>query len=144
MLQTERLPKITFVGSNSEQTLDLSNCAGQIGDASKIVAQMARESSPVGLIFRTGPELVLAWLGVLAAGRVPLILQYPTEKMSKAYWLDSIRDTTSKCGVAALLCSSELAVHALDEFARCAFIEHFAVSDTSAPLTFPAAGDILQ
>jgi acyl-CoA synthetase (AMP-forming)/AMP-acid ligase II/lysophospholipase L1-like esterase len=147
MLQLATLPKITFLDAKSELTLDLSQCGSQIQRIADIVSQLAPASSTVGLVFRTSPELVLGWLGVLAAGRVPLMLQYPTEKMSKAYWLDSVRDTLSKCGVTALLCSAELSAHAPDKLARCAFLDRIETSpntDSKAGLIFPAEGDILQ
>jgi len=145
MLQTERLPKVTFFDPGSEVTLDLSNCGGQILFASETVSRLAPDTATIGLIFRTGPELVLGWLGVLAAGRVPVILQYPTEKMSKSYWHDSIRDTISKCNVSTLLCSAELASKELEKLARCAFIDRFeSSSNTATPLAFPAEGQILQ
>jgi acyl-CoA synthetase (AMP-forming)/AMP-acid ligase II/lysophospholipase L1-like esterase len=145
MFQIATLPKITFLDSKSERTLDLSQCSGQIHSIAEMVSELAPASSTVGLVFRTSPELVLGWLGVLAAGRVPLMLQYPTEKMSKAYWLDSVRDTVSKCSVSALLCSPELSTYAPDKLARSAFLDYAKIAGkTDAKLTFQAKGDILQ
>ena len=99
MFQASRLPRVSFFGGESEKTLDLSQCSGSIRHVAEIVSQLAPASHSVGLIFRTGPELVVSWLGVLATGRVPLILQYPTSKISKVYWRDSVRDSVSKCGI---------------------------------------------
>jgi acyl-CoA synthetase (AMP-forming)/AMP-acid ligase II len=145
MFQASRLPRISFFGGESEKTLDLSRCSGPIQHVAEIVSQLVPASHSLGLIFRTGPELVVSWLGVLAAGRVPLILQYPTSKISKVYWRDSVRDSISKCGIGALLCDPALSIYAPEELARCHFVEGLKDSATGdEDLVFPAQGEILQ
>ncbi|MGA2728036.1 MAG: AMP-binding protein [Terracidiphilus sp.] len=145
MFQASRLPRVSFFGGESEKTLDLSHCSGSIRHVAEIVSQLVPASHSVGLIFRTGPELVVSWLGVLAAGRVPLILQYPTSKISKVYWRDSVRDSVSKCGIGALLCDPALSIHAPGELAPCHFVD--GLRDSAAgddELVFPVQGEILQ
>jgi acyl-CoA synthetase (AMP-forming)/AMP-acid ligase II len=145
MFQVSRLPRISFLEGESEKTLDLSRCSGPIQHVAEIVSPLVPDSKSVGLIFRTGPELVVSWLGVLAAGRVPLILQYPTSKISKVYWRDSVRDSISKCGIGALLCDPELSVYAPEELALCHFVGGLNDSGTdNDDLLFPAHGEILQ
>lgn len=145
MFQPARLPRITFLGPGTEQTIELSQCCPQIQRISETIASRAPSGSTIGLIFQTSPELVLAWLGVLAAGRVPLILQYPTQKVSKEYWHSSIRDTITRCHIGTLLCASNLSSYAPDQLASSIFLEDLAQMDTgSVELEFPMHGHILQ
>ena len=145
MLQTSALPQITFVGAGSEQTLALSQCSPQIRTIADLVASSTAEGSTVGILFQTGPDLILTWLGVLAAGRTPLILQYPNEKMSKVYWRESLRDTISRCHVATLLCAPRLSTHNPGDLAPCVFIEKIEPSgNPDTNVAFPGEGTILQ
>ena len=145
MFQTSALPHVTFVGAESEQTLALSQCSPQIQAFEELVASSTAPNATVGLLFQTGPALILTWLGVLAAGRTPLILQYPNEKMSKVYWRDSLRDTITRCNVATLLCSPELSTHNPDQLAPCIFIGSIdPCKDSSPDISFPEEGTILQ
>jgi acyl-CoA synthetase (AMP-forming)/AMP-acid ligase II len=145
MFQASRLPRVSFFGGASEKTLELSRCGGAIQHVAAMVSQLVPASSGVGLIFRTSPELVVCWLGVVAAGRVPIILQYPTSKISKVYWRDSIRDSVSKCGIGVLLCDPELSIYAPEELAPCHFVNGLDDSRTSdSELIFPSQGEILQ
>lgn len=61
-------------------------------------------SSPVGLMFPSGPDLVLNWLATLAAGLKPLIMQYPTAKQARTYWTSSVSHTLSIAGLQAVVC----------------------------------------
>src|ERR1700733_5231267 len=145
MFQAARLPRITFLRPGTEQTIELSQCCAQIQRISETIASRAPSGNIIGLIFQTSPELVLAWLGVLAAGRVPLILQYPTQKISKQYWHSSIRDTIARCQIGTLLCASNLSSFAPDQLAPSIFLEELAQKDTgSVELEFPMDGHILQ
>jgi acyl-CoA synthetase (AMP-forming)/AMP-acid ligase II len=58
----------------------------------------------IGLIFRSEPTVVLAWLACLHAGLRPLIMQYPTRKQSRIYWLDSVSHTIERAGLAGVVC----------------------------------------
>jgi len=145
MFQASSLPPISFFGGESEKTLDLSRSGSQIHHVAEIVSKLAPASSSIGLIFRTGPELVISWLGVLASRRVPIILQYPTSKISKVYWRDSIRDSVSKCSISALLCDPEVSVYAPEELASCHIVDSLDDSGTGDDdLVFPSQGEILQ
>jgi len=85
----------------------------------------------------------LAWGA--RGGKSSLILQYPTSKISKVYWRDSVRDSISKCGIGALLCDPALSIYAPEELARCHFVEGLKDSATGdEDLVFPAQGEILQ
>jgi acyl-CoA synthetase (AMP-forming)/AMP-acid ligase II len=145
MFQASSLPTISFFGGESEKTLDLSRSGSQIPHVAEIVSKLAPASSSVGLIFRTGPELVISWLGVLASRRVPIILQYPTSKISKVYWRDSIRDSVSRCSINALLCGPEVSIYAPEELAPCHIVDSLDDSGRGDDgLVFPSQGEILQ
>lgn len=123
----------------------LPGCETHIRRVAEAVAALAPAAGTVGLIFPTGPDLVLAWLAVLFAGRVPLILQYPNEKSSKQYWADSLRNTTARCQVSALLCAPEIAAYDPRSLAPSVFLQGVDEDRTvSTELKFPDQGAILQ
>jgi acyl-CoA synthetase (AMP-forming)/AMP-acid ligase II len=139
------LPRVTFLGPESHETLMLSGCEAQIRRASESAASLAPLGGTVGLVFSSSPDLVLAWLGVLFAGRVPLILQYPNDKINKHYWKDSLRNTITRCHVGALLCAPALSAYDPDSLAPCLFFHEIDESRTaSTELRFPEEGHILQ
>ena len=145
MFQLGALPKISFVGNKSLQELDLPSCGGEIQELAASLAQCIPEDAVVGLVFPTGPELVIAWLAILAAGRTPLILQYPNEKISKDYWKESIRNTLSRVSVGAVLCNPEMAAYGLGTLLPTfAYERDRASAGVAAAVNFPAAGRILQ
>jgi acyl-CoA synthetase (AMP-forming)/AMP-acid ligase II len=145
MFQAARLPRITFMGPGTEQTIELSECCPQIQRITETIVSRTSAGSTIGLIFQTSPELVLAWLGVVAAGRVPLILQYPTQKISKEYWHSSVRDTMTRCQIGTLLCASCLSHFAPEQLAPTIFLEPLTQEDSGTfDLKFPMDGHILQ
>ncbi len=145
MFRLSALPRVTFLSPDSEQTLQLSQCGAQIQSIAALVAARTTAGAVVGLVSQTGPELILAWLGVMASGRVPLVLQYPNEKISKHYWRDSLRDTVTRCQVGALFCAAGLAAHAPEQFAPTILFNEIDWNATgAASVEFPASGHILQ
>lgn len=145
MFRLSALPHLTFLTRDSDQRLDLPQCGAQIRRIAELAAARTPAKATVGLVAQTGPELVLAWLGVVASGRVPLILQYPNDKISKQYWSASLRDTVERCGVAALICSAEIAAHEPQKFAPAIFFNEIDWSaDGPAEVEFPTSGHILQ
>jgi acyl-CoA synthetase (AMP-forming)/AMP-acid ligase II len=89
--------------------------------------------------------LVLTWLGVLAAGKIPLILEYPFQEAKKEEWQKSTRDLVATCSVSLLLCAPEVSFYAPYEIAPCRLIECLTASNSSREaLVFPQEGSILQ
>ena len=144
MFQISTLPRITFVSSDGEETLELSGCGAQIQHLAGSIRELTAAQSTVGLLFSSGPKLVIAWLSVLAAGRVPLILQYPNEKSSKSYWRDSVRDTVDRAQVGTLLCGVELASTMVGDWPPCLLLDELEAAEGGDGLEFPVEGHILQ
>ena len=145
MFRVSALPRITFLGPGSLQMLNLAECGPRIQGIANRVSSLAPFGGAVGVVFQTSPQLVLAWLGVLVAGRVPLVLQYPNEKTSKHYWKESLRDTISRCQIKALLCAPELSAHDANGLAPCFYLDGMdSPGAASAAPAFPGSGSILQ
>lgn len=95
-----RFPEVTFIDQGGAETLlDLSSAGHEIAERAASLDARLGDAHRVGLVFRSGPDLVLGWLAVLASGREPLILQYPTRKQT---WLDWSRSVAHTVEVAAL------------------------------------------
>lgn len=137
------LPPITFVADPGEERLDLARCGERIQAIADRVAEAFPPGAAVGLVFPSGPQLVLTWLGILHAGRVPCILHYPTEKLSKDYWRESTGHTLAACGIAGLVHGPDLASAGLECLAP---VLALAGEDRHAPFRgdFPETGTILQ
>jgi acyl-CoA synthetase (AMP-forming)/AMP-acid ligase II len=100
----------TFVARDGGETAyDLASLLPRVTTIATRLKMGARPGSVVGLIFRSEPVLVAAWLACLHAGLRPLVMQYPTRKQTRAYWLDSVRNTIERAGLAALICDSTVA-----------------------------------
>jgi acyl-CoA synthetase (AMP-forming)/AMP-acid ligase II/tetratricopeptide (TPR) repeat protein len=114
MIRSDLLPKFVFIGSDgSEQHLTPSMRAGRIRAIAARIAEAigpdAPPAVPVGLMFQSGPDLVLGWLGCVLAGMQPLVMQYPTAKQSRAYWESSVSHTIRLTGLRLVLCDSHAA-----------------------------------
>src|SRR5215471_16954161 len=62
----------------------------------------------VGVLFRSTPELVLYWLAVLDSGKTPLIMQYPTKKLSLDYWQNTLASTIDMLTIDGIVCGPEM------------------------------------
>jgi acyl-CoA synthetase (AMP-forming)/AMP-acid ligase II len=110
VLRSELLPRFTFIAEDgSEETVALPGETARIRAAAAILSARVARGAIVGLIFKTGKELTLDWLACLLAGLRPLVMQYPTKKQSHLYWSDSVRNTISVAGMAALICDEHCA-----------------------------------
>ena len=76
---------------------------GRIHAVARYLAADLPAGAAVGLLFRSGPELVAIWFACVNAGLKPLIVQYPTRKQSRAYWFDSVTNTMETAGLAAII-----------------------------------------
>ena len=109
-LDSSALPAFTFVDDlGGERRLALSEQALAIRAAAAALEARLPKDAVIGLISRSNAELVLDWLACVLAGLKPLVVQYPTRKQSRAYWIDSVRNTIEVAGVAALLCDDHCA-----------------------------------
>jgi acyl-CoA synthetase (AMP-forming)/AMP-acid ligase II len=120
MLSITRLPRITFVEDRDRETvLELSESGRVIRALSQLIRSRFEgdEQDAIGIIFPAGPLLVLSWLAVLDAGKTPVILSYPTRKLSKEYWCETIYHTCDTLGVQCIITNETLAATDLNRFA---------------------------
>jgi hypothetical protein len=132
-------PAFTFIrGKGDEQRLPVASLLSQVASVTADLRRRVRAGSVVGLIFRSEPVLVVAWLACLRAGRRPLVMQYPTRKQSSLYWLDSASNTLGRADVAAVLydehCAS-LGVGSLVETFALPSLEDIAPASRNIPAT---------
>ena len=100
----------TFVvADGTVETCVPANHAERIGASASHLRGHVPEGLVVGLLYRSEPNLILAWLACLSAGLKPLILQYPTRKQTRTYWQDSIEETIRAVGIAAILADDHCA-----------------------------------
>jgi acyl-CoA synthetase (AMP-forming)/AMP-acid ligase II len=100
------MARFVFLAPNGgETTLDPHSPAASA--RIRAIAAHLRESMPpggaVGLLYRSEPNLIIAWFAALVAGLRPLVMQYPTQKQSRAYWIDSVRNTVATAGLAGIV-----------------------------------------
>jgi len=119
MFDSKNLPVFRFIDDAGEETsLNLGESAGRIRAVAEHLRGLAFPGSPVGLMYRSTPELVVNWLAVIAAGYRPLIMQYPTKKQSAAYWADSVRNTIEVAGLAMIVADDHCAALGLDKLTK--------------------------
>jgi acyl-CoA synthetase (AMP-forming)/AMP-acid ligase II len=102
------LPTVVFLDERGGQTLRLDRCGRQIAHLSDLIQARMPSARRVGILFRSTPELVLYWLAVLDSGKTPLILQYPTKKLSLDYWQNTLANTIAMLAIDGIVCGPEL------------------------------------
>lgn len=144
-----RFPEVTFIDDGGGEThLDLSSAGHEIAALAASLDIRLGGARRVGLVFRSGPELVLSWLAVLACGREPLILQYPTRKQTWLDWSRSVAHTVEAAAVDAILADRSVPPDAA--FASPVipltqdFVARGAADRGVPPLTEIPSGSILQ
>jgi acyl-CoA synthetase (AMP-forming)/AMP-acid ligase II len=77
--------------------------AGRMHAMARHLARVIEPGAAVGLLFRSGEELVRSWFACINAGLRPLIVRYPTKKQSRAYWFDSVINTIGTAQLQAII-----------------------------------------
>lgn len=113
MLDLGNIPNITFLSSAGATPLSITGSLDRIAGRAGYLMSRFHPGSRLGLINRTGPDLVLDWLAALMAGMVPTILHYPTAKQNRQVWAASIRHLAESCRLAGVIVEPELAVPGL-------------------------------
>jgi acyl-CoA synthetase (AMP-forming)/AMP-acid ligase II len=109
-IASQKLPRFTFVDDDGrEETVALAEQTAQVRAVAGHLAGRIAKGAVVGLIYRSSRELVVNWLASVLAGLRPLVVQYPTKKQTHAYWSDSVRNTVSVAGMAAVICDDHCA-----------------------------------
>lgn len=102
---TAPAPTFTFVESvKVERVIPLDDLKPRITTLAADLRSQVPGGAVVGLMFRSEPILVLAWLAALHAGLRPLIMQYPTKKQSREYWFSSVQNTIDRAELTAVIC----------------------------------------
>lgn len=102
------LPEFVFMDEKGGyKRYDLSKAGREIRWLSEKIRKNFAEEKRIGLLFTTSYELVLYWLAVLDAGKEPLVMQYPTAKQGKEYWLESVRHTIGSVGIGGIISGRE-------------------------------------
>jgi acyl-CoA synthetase (AMP-forming)/AMP-acid ligase II len=102
--------RFTFINlDGSAVTLVPSERAGRIAAIAAVFRGRLASGVVVGLLYKSEPNLVLAWLACVSAGLKPLILQYPTRKQARTYWFESIADTIQLVGIAGIVADDHCA-----------------------------------
>src|SRR6266851_7526904 len=108
------MSEIVFCGGAGEQRLE----EGALWPLTEILRTMLSERFPtaraVGIIAPTGPALVQAWQACLDKGRKPLILHYPTAKLSRIYWQETISRSIQSLSLDLLICADAACTPEID------------------------------
>ena len=97
----------------------------------------------IGLIAPTGPDLIEAWDACLHEGREPMVLHYPTAKLSRIYWNEAMANAIRTVELDVLISAdrscrpnTDVPVIMLDELPRSGRVE--------LGRAIPPSGAILQ
>ncbi|BBX47784.1 hypothetical protein GCM10009641_88160 [Mycobacterium cookii] len=116
---TDRMPRFVFLVPDGRETY-LHPHSPVVSARIRAIAAHLREKVPpggaVGLLYRSEPNLIIAWFAAVLAGLRPLVMQYPTRKQSRAYWIDSVRNTVATAGLAGIVADDYCASLDLTEF----------------------------
>ncbi len=141
MLSSDRLPNFTFVtASGCDHTMRPADRLGRIHALAQAVRAQVPAGSVVGLMFPSGPELVLGWLGCVVAGMQPLVMQYPTAKQTRQYWEEQVANTVATAEVKLVLCDCPSAARGLDRLVPVLTQETLDGLPDQPALTFTVAG----
>lgn len=102
------LPDIVFVDDQGSRKLELAKYGRQIACLSDLLKLRMPSARRIGILFRSTPELVLYWLAALDSGKTPLIMQYPTKKLSIDYWQSTLLNTIDSLKIDGVVCGPEM------------------------------------
>ncbi|MDR3712694.1 MAG: AMP-binding protein [Puia sp.] len=100
---------IVFERSYSSQSMSVTNLTLQPIVKDEIIKYFP-SVLVVGIIARTDWPLIQAWQACLDAGRDPIILHYPTPKLSRVYWKNEINYAVESSGISLLICETRSCV----------------------------------
>src|SRR5918911_2837596 len=136
------LPTVVFLDERGGQKLHLDRCGRQIAYLSDLIQARMPSARRVGILFRSTPELVLYWLAVLDSGKTPLIMQYPTKKLSLDYWQHTLASTTDMLSIDGIVCAPEVK-NALSGLATL-LVHEGAIPEADRECLSIAPGSVLQ
>ena len=108
LLEFHRLPTLAFLGDGPDEELDAVGVAKRLPPLIKALRAHFKPGDRVGLLYRSEPMLVLAWLAALYAGLEPLMLQFPNAKQNLVTWRASIGHIVKSVKLAGIICAQEV------------------------------------
>ncbi|MCJ2134207.1 AMP-binding protein [Methylobacterium sp. J-026] len=103
-----KLCDFTFVSEDGSRTMPAVELR-RLAEAAALRFRQDLTGQRIGLVFRSEPALIVAWLGLVSAGFEPLILQYPTEKQDRAAWRASVANSVTLATLDHVVCAPEIA-----------------------------------
>src|SRR5207248_4500763 len=107
-MRIAELPPLVFLDNRGVQKLELARHGRQIAYISGLLKTRMPSARRIGILFQSTPELVLYWLAALDSGKTPLIMQYPTKKLSIDYWQTTLLNTIDSLKIDGLVCGPEM------------------------------------
>jgi acyl-CoA synthetase (AMP-forming)/AMP-acid ligase II len=109
---------ITIHGANGEPGVTLDFATIQEAWIGRVLDAFP-DAERIGVIAPTSAEGIGFWKAVLLAGKTPIMLQYPTPKLSRVYWQREIANAVATLGVEAvaywgLLADPKLSIPQMD------------------------------
>ncbi len=123
--------KVIFLDINGDESLfSVSDYISEVRALAWKLSQSTSAGGVVGLIYKTEPTLLVSWFASIMAGLRPLIIQYPTRKLSGEYWQRSVVNTISVANVRLIVA---------DDYTRLLLLNRVAIDVISA--TDPVGSD---
>ena len=92
---------ITIYDADGERSRTIDFAAAQDAWLARVL-QVFGGVDRVGIIAPTSVAGIAIWKAVLLAGKTPIMLQYPTPKLSRIYWRREIAHAVEILGVEAV------------------------------------------
>lgn len=105
----ERFPTVTVIENGQDLRLPPEEWAFRASARAELFIRELKHARNVALIGRTSLDLLLAWLGLVLAGKTPCLLQYPTAKLSRAFWRSSVQAALADCALDAAVADETVA-----------------------------------
>ncbi len=118
MLSSDRLPVFTFISADGGS--HILRPADRLGRIHAIAAGLRARlpaGGVVGLMYPSGEDLVLGWLGCVLAGAQPLVMQYPTGRQTRQYWEEQVAHVVAAAGIGLVLCDAASLAYGIDRLA---------------------------
>jgi hypothetical protein len=89
---------ITIYDAAGETPVELDFAAVH-GEWLSTIVETFPSANRIGIIAPTSVEGIGVWKAILMAGKTPIMLQYPTPKLSRAYWQREVGHAIETLGV---------------------------------------------
>ena len=106
---------IMIVIFGKDGAFEWDGSSGEFGHGvHKRLREVAPEAKVIGIIAPIGFPLLQSWQSCVNDGASPIILHYPTAKLSRVYWEDEIQKAVKSVGIDAILCADSGCIPTVD------------------------------